>query len=154
MFLIFHVLTIVFLCSPFCLFSPWKTLVPLVRREHFSCFTTHLSNFCFAPSRKTIQLSFRTNLFYSTNSTTTLRCTWKPRLMILKPNFDFFIFKSKVNIRKYYSNPAYNFQMLWSGMDAPPRGEGWGLPIPPRENDQNRGEVAGQNQGPNSSFLQ
>ena len=92
LFLIFHILTIVFLRFPFCLFSPWKTLVPLVRREHFSCFTTHLSNFCFAPSRKTIQLSFRTNLFYST---TPSRCTWKPSLLIFNPNFDFFSFFSQ-----------------------------------------------------------
>ena len=41
------------------------------------------------------------------------------------------------------------------GMDAPPRGEG-GVPrpAPPRKNDQNRGEVAGQNIGPNLNFLQ
>ena len=35
-------------------------------------------------------------------------------------------------------------------MDAPPRGEGGGSPprpAPPRKNDQNRGEVAGQNKG-------
>ena len=41
------------------------------------------------------------------------------------------------------------------GMDAPPRGEG-GVPrpAPPRKNDQNRGEVAGQNKYPNLNFLQ
>ena len=41
------------------------------------------------------------------------------------------------------------------GMDAPPRGEG-GVPrpAPPRKNDQNGGEVAGQNKGPNLNFLQ
>ena len=50
-------------------------------------------------------------------------------------------------------------------MDAPPRGEGGvprpaprcgegGFPAPPRKNDQNRGEVAGQNKGPNLNFLQ
>ena len=43
-------------------------------------------------------------------------------------------------------------------MDAPPggnppRGEG-GFPAPPRKNDQNCGEVAGQNKGPNFNFLQ
>ena len=59
-----------------------------------------------------------------------------------------------------------------AGMDAPPRGEPsprggggspprpalWGggvpRPDPPRKNDQNRGEVAGQNKGPNFNFLQ
>ena len=54
-----------------------------------------------------------------------------------------------------------------AGMDAPPRGEGGvprpaphcgegGVPrpTPPRKNDQNRGEVAGQNKGPNLNFLQ
>ena len=42
-----------------------------------------------------------------------------------------------------------------AGMDALPRGEG-GVPrpAPPRKNDQNRGEVAGQNNGPNLNFLQ
>ena len=52
-------------------------------------------------------------------------------------------------------------------MDAPPRGEGGvprpaprcgegGVPRPalPRKNDQNRGEAAGQNIGPNLNFLQ
>ena len=45
-------------------------------------------------------------------------------------------------------------------MDAPSRGEpsprGGGVPRPdpPRKNDQNRGEVAGQNKGPNFNFLQ
>ena len=56
-------------------------------------------------------------------------------------------------------------------MDAPSRGEpspqgrggspprpalwgGGGFPAPPRKNDQNRGEVAGQNKGPNLNFLQ
>ena len=29
-----------------------------------------------------------------------------------------------------------------------------GRPAPPRKNDQNRGEVAGQNKGPNFNFLQ
>ena len=52
-------------------------------------------------------------------------------------------------------------------MDAPPRGEG-GFPAPPRtverggvprpdpprKNDQNRMEVAGQNKGPYLNFLQ
>ena len=38
---------------------------------------------------------------------------------------------------------------------APRCGEG-GVPrpAPPRKNDQNRGEVAGQNKGPNLNFLQ
>ena len=49
----------------------------------------------------------------------------------------------------------------------PPRGEGGGprpalrcgdggvpRPAPPRKNDQNRGEVAGQNKYPNLNFLQ
>ena len=38
---------------------------------------------------------------------------------------------------------------------APPRtvGKG-GLPAPPHKNDQNRGEVAGQNIGQNLNFLQ
>ena len=38
---------------------------------------------------------------------------------------------------------------------APHCGEG-GVPRPdpPRKNDQNRGEVAGQNKGPNLNFLQ
>ena len=50
-----------------------------------------------------------------------------------------------------------------SGMDAPPCGEG-GVPAqphtvgrggsPPRKNDQNRGEVAGQNKGLYLNFLQ
>ena len=53
-----------------------------------------------------------------------------------------------------------------SGMGAPPRGEGGvprpaphcgegGVPrpAPPRKNDQNRGEVAGQNIGPNLNFI-
>ena len=40
-----------------------------------------------------------------------------------------------------------------AGMDAPPRGEG-GFPAPPRKNDQNRGEVAGQNKGLYLNFLQ
>ena len=53
-----------------------------------------------------------------------------------------------------------------AGMDAPPRGEGGvprpvphcgegGVPrpAPPRKNDQNRGEVAGQNIGPNLNFI-
>ena len=71
------------------------------------------------------------------------------------------------------SNPklgyCFNFRTIWreqrSGMDAPPRGEGGvprpaprcgegGFPAPPRKNDQNRGEVAGQNKGPNLNFLQ
>ena len=53
--------------------------------------------------------------------------------------------------------------LLASGMDAPPRGEG-GFPAPPRtvgkggspprKNDQNRGEIAGQNKGPYLNFLQ
>ena len=40
-------------------------------------------------------------------------------------------------------------------MDEPPRKEG-GDPrsAPPRKNDQNRREVAGQNKGPNLNFLQ
>ena len=57
----------------------------------------------------------------------------------------------------------------WSvaGMDAPPRGEGGAPrpaprcgeggvphPAPSRKNDQNRGEVTGQNKGPNLNFLQ
>ena len=42
-----------------------------------------------------------------------------------------------------------------TGMDAPPCGEG-GVPrpAPSRKNDQNPGEVAGQNKGPNLNFLQ
>ena len=43
----------------------------------------------------------------------------------MKPNF-FLVFQSKVIIRKYHSNPAYNFKMLWSGMDGPPRTVGHG----------------------------
>ena len=45
--------------------------------------------------------------------------------------------------------------VVWREMDAPPRGEG-GVPrpAPSRKNDQNRGEVAGQNKGPNINFLQ
>ena len=40
-------------------------------------------------------------------------------------------------------------------MDAPSRGEGGApRPAPPRKNDQNRGEVAGQNKGPNLNFPQ
>ena len=38
------------------------------------------------------------------------------------------------------------------GLPAPRFGEGGGSP--PRKNDQNRGEVAGQNKGPNLNFLQ
>ena len=40
------------------------------------------------------------------------------------------------------------------GRPAPPRtvGKG-GFPAPPPKNDQNRGEVAGQNKGPNLNFL-
>ena len=59
------------------------------------------------------------------------------------------------------SNPkpiyCFNFRTIWreqrSGMDAPPRGEG-GFPAPPHKNDQNRGEVTGQNKDPNLNFLQ
>ena len=61
--------------------------------------------------------------------------------------------------------PSLLDRALPAGMDAPPRGEGgaprpalWGggvpRPAPPRKNDQNRGEVAGQNKGPNLNFLQ
>ena len=52
-------------------------------------------------------------------------------------------------------------------MDAPPRGEGGAprpaphcgegevpRPAPSRKNDQNHGEVAGQNKGPNLNFPQ
>ena len=39
-------------------------------------------------------------------------------------------------------------------MHAPPRGEGgFPRPAPSRKNDQNRGEVAGQNKSPNINFL-
>ena len=42
---------------------------------------------------------------------------------------------------------------LEPGMDAPSRGEGGApRPAPPHKNDQNRGEVAGQNKGPNLNF--
>ena len=45
--------------------------------------------------------------------------------------------------------------VIIAGMDAPPRGEGGVLrPAPPRKNDQNRGEVAGQNKYQNLNFLQ
>ena len=41
---------------------------------------------------------------------------------------------------------------------SPPRPALWGggvpRPVPPRKNDQNRGEVEGQNKGPNLNFLQ
>ena len=46
------------------------------------------------------------------------------------------------------------------GFPAPPRAVGMGgfpappRPAPPRKNEQNRGEVAGQNKGPNLNFLQ
>ena len=39
------------------------------------------------------------------------------------------------------------------GWTPGPAGKG-GFPAPPRKNDQNRGEVAGQNKGPNLNFLQ
>ena len=68
-----------------------------------------------------------------------------------------------------YKGPTSKI-LMWrktSGMDAPPRGEGGvprpaprcgegGVPrpAPPRKNDQNRGEVAGQNKYPNLNFLQ
>ena len=43
-------------------------------------------------------------------------------------------------------------------MDTPPRPGLWGggvpRPAPPHKNDQNRGEDAGQNKGPNLNFLQ
>ena len=61
----------------------------------------------------------------------------------------------------------YSFYVGWSmtdcklepghlpGMDEPPREEGGDPPsAPPRKNDQNRREVAGQNKGPNLNFLQ
>ena len=49
----------------------------------------------------------------------------------------------------------HKHQRISPGMDAPPRGEEGVLrPAPPRKNDQNRGEVAGQNIGPNLNFLQ
>ena len=56
-------------------------------------------------------------------------------------------------------------EVFRSGMDAPSRGEGGvprpaprcgeggGFPAPPRKNDQNRGEVAGQNKGSNLNLL-
>ena len=47
--------------------------------------------------------------------------------------------------------------MSVAGMDAPPRTVRRGgapRPDPPRKNDQNRGEVAGQNKGPYLNFLQ
>ena len=37
---------------------------------------------------------------------------------------------------------------LWGGGGSPTR------PSPPRKNDQNRGDIAGQNKGPNLNFLQ
>ena len=62
----------------------------------------------------------------------------------------------------YYRGLDLNMKFvskLFSGMDAPhcrepsPRGGG-GFPALPRKNDQNCGEVAGQNKGPNFNFLQ
>ena len=46
--------------------------------------------------------------------------------------------------------------VIQAGMDAPPRPALWGggFPAPSRKNDQNRGEVAGQNKYPNLNFLQ
>ena len=61
--------------------------------------------------------------------------------------------------------PFHYFSLLWISLTLmvlicfnqgwPPRGEG-GVPrpAPPRKNDQNRGEVAGQNIGQNLNFLQ
>ena len=64
-----------------------------------------------------------------------------------------------------YNTKAGLIRLYIAGMDAPPRGEGGvprpvprcgegGFPAPPRKNDQNREEVAGQNKGPNLNFLQ
>ena len=67
------------------------------------------------------------------------------------------------NIKTFLSKQKYLYLSLverkvaeyYPGMDAPPRGEG-GAPRPtlPRKNDQNRGEVVGQNKGPYLNFLQ
>ena len=46
---------------------------------------------------------------------------------------------------------------ILTGMDAPPvlwGGAGVTRPAPPRKNNQNSGELVGQNKGPHLNFLQ
>ena len=78
-----------------------------------------------------------------------------------------------IRVPKKLSHPVFTLDLCnnqgWTPRPAgnPPRGEGGvprpaprcgegGVPrpAPPRKNDQNRGEVAGQNKGPNLNFLQ
>ena len=86
--------------------------------------------------------------------------TWSPALALIKPT------RRLITRQRKRANLAMS--MLWKpGMGAPPRGEGGvprpaphcgegGVPHPdpPRKNDQNRGEVAGQNKGLYLNFLQ
>ena len=53
--------------------------------------------------------------------------------------------------QEWTPRPAGNPPRAEEGFPAPHCGEGGGFP---RKNDQNRGEVAGQNKGPNFNFLQ
>ena len=79
----------------------------------------------------------------------------------LSAKFPKFCIKSPFWPSKDYFWQAHRngtFLCSWQGWTPrpagnPPRGEG-GVPrpAPPRKNDQNRGEVAGQNKGPNFNF--
>ena len=62
---------------------------------------------------------------------------------------------NRLKIRVRDGRPAPRGTLPAGKGGSPPRTVGRGVfPAPPSKNDQNRGEVAGQNKGPNLNFLQ
>ena len=87
------------------------------------------------------------------NNRSSSGCTWPLPPPTQPPTLDLLSNTTRLNTQNHQGWPPRPAGR--GGLPAPPRTAGkGGFPAPPRKNDQNCGEVAGQNKGPNFNFLQ